>query len=117
MIEELKRGEIVLVDLNPARGAEKRKTRPCLIIQNDIGNKFSPLTIIAVITSQKEIKKKFPTDVWIGKGEGGLEHPSIIQCDQIKTIDKRRIIKKIGAVDISIMKEVDGALRISLDLL
>lgn len=117
MIEELKRGEIVLVDLNPARGAEKRKTRPCLIIQNDIGNKFSPQTIIAVITSQKEIKKKFPTDVWIGKGEGGLEHPSIIQCDQIRTIDKRRIIKKIGAMDISVMKDVDGALRISLNLL
>jgi len=117
VIEELGRGEIVLVDLNSARGAEKRKIRPCLIIQNDIGNKFSPLTIIAVITSQKEINKKFPTDVWIGKGEGGLEHPSIIQCDQIRTIDKRRIIKKTGAVDISVMKEVDGALRISLDLL
>ena len=117
MIEELKRGDTVLVDLNPARGAEKRKTRPCLIIQNDVGNKFSPLTIIANITSQKEIKKKFPTDVWVGKGEGGLEHPSIIQCDQIRTIDKRRIVKKIGAVDASIMKEVDGALRISLDLL
>lgn len=117
MIDELKRGEIVLVDLNPAQGAEKRKTRPCLIIQNDVGNKFSPLTIIAVITGQKEIKKKFPTDVWIEKGKEGLEHPSIIQCDQIRTIDKRRIIKKIGAVDVSIMKEVDGALRISLDLL
>jgi len=117
VIDELKRGEIVLVDLNPAQGAEKRKTRPCLIIQNDVGNKFSPLTIIAVITGQKEIKKKFPTDVWIEKGKEGLEHPSIIQCDQIRTIDKRRIIKKIGAVDVSIMKEVDGALRISLDLL
>ena len=117
MSEEPKRGEIVLVDLNPAKGAEKKKTRPCLIIQNDVGNKFSPLTIIVVITSQKEIDKKYPTDVWIEKGEGGLEQASIIQCDQIRTIDKRRIVKKIGAVDLSIMKEVERALKISLDLL
>jgi len=105
--DELKRGEIVLVDLNPARGAEKRKTRPCLIIQNDIGNKFSPLTIIAVITSQKEIDKQYPTDVWT----------SIIQCDQIRTVDKSRIIKKIGYIDVSIMKKVDKALKISLGLI
>lgn len=117
MKEEFSRGEIVLVDLNPARGAEKRKTRPCVIIQNDIGNKFSPLTIVAVITSQKEISKKFPTDVWVNKGKGGLDYPSIIQCDQIRTVDKRRIIKKVGIIDESIMKDVDKALKISLDLL
>lgn len=117
MSDELKRGEIVLVDPNPARGAEKRKTRPCLIIQNDIGNKFSPLTIIAVITSQKEIDKQYPTDVWIDKGEGGLDYQSIIQCDQIRTVDKSRIIKKIGYIDVSIMKKVDKALKISLGLI
>lgn len=116
MSDELKRGEIVLVDLNPARGAEKRKTRPCLIIQNDIGNKFSPLTIIAVITSQKDIDKQYPTDVWIDKGEEGLDYPSI-QCDQIRTVDKSRIIKKIGYIDVSIMKKVDKALKISLGLI
>jgi mRNA interferase MazF len=114
--DELKRGEIVLVDLDPAEGAEKKKTRPCLIIQNDTGNKFSPLTIIAVITSQKEIDKKYPTDVWIDKGEGGLDSPSIIQCDQIRTIDKNRIIKKLGYLDTSRMDESDRALKISLDL-
>ena len=114
--EEIRRGDIVLVNLDPAKGAEKRKTRPCLIIQNDIGNKFSPLTIIAVITSQKEIDKKYPTDIWISKGAGGLDYPSIIQCDQIRTIDKNRIIKKYGFLDISIMKKVNKALKISLDL-
>jgi len=114
--DELKRGEIVLVDLNPAKGAEKKKTRPCLIIQNDTGNIFSPLTIIAVITSQKKIDKKYPTDVWVDKGEGGLDSPSIIQCDQIRTIDKNRIIKKFGCLNVSIMKKVDKALKISLDL-
>jgi mRNA interferase MazF len=115
--EEFSQGEIVLIDLNPAKGAEKRKKRPCMIIQNDIGNKFSPLTIVAVITSQKEISKKFPTDVWIDKGKGGLDYPSIIQCDQIRTVDKRRIIKKVGSIDKSVMKDVDRALKISLDLL
>ena len=114
---ELKRGETVLVDLNPARGAEKKKTRPCLVIQNDIGNRFSPLTIVAVITSQKEIDKQYPTDVWIAKGEGGLDYPGIIQCDQIRTIDKNRVIKKIGSLDPSRMKEVDQAIKVSLGLL
>jgi len=114
--DELKRGEIVLVNLDPAEGAEKKKTRPCLVIQNDTGNKFSPLTIIAVITSQKEIDKQYPTDVWIDKGEGGLNYPGIIQCDQIRTIDKKRIIKKSGYLNISMMKKVDKALKISLDL-
>ena len=114
---ELRQGETVLVDLNPARGAEKRKTRPCLVIQNDIGNRFSPLTIVAVITSQKEIDKQYPTDVWTAKGEGGLDYPGIIQCDQIRTIDKERVIKKIGSLDSARMKEVDKAIKVSLGLL
>ena len=114
--EELKRGDVVLVNLDPAKGAEKKKTRPCLVIQNDTGNKFSPLTIVAVITSQKEIGKKYPTDVWVDKGEGGLDYPSVIQCDQIRTIDKNRIIDKFGHLDTSRMEEVNKVLKISLDL-
>lgn len=114
---ELKRGDVVLVSLDPAKGAEKKKTRPCLIIQNNTGNKFSPLTIIAVITKQKEIDKKYPTDVWVDKGEGGLDYPSVIQCDQIRTIDKNRIIDKFGYLDAPRMEEVNWALKISLDLL
>lgn len=114
--EELKRGDVVLVDLDPAKGAEKKKTRPCLVIQNDVGNQFSPLTIIAIITSQKEIDKKYPTDVWIKEGEGGVDYPSIIQCDQIRSIDKRRIIKKFECLNSSIMEKVNKALKISLGL-
>jgi len=114
--EELKRGDVVLVDLDPAKGAEKKKTRPCLVIQNDVGNQFSPLTIIAIITSQKEIDKKYPTDVWINEGEGGVDYPSIIQCDQIRSIDKGRIIKKFECLNSSIMEDVNKALKISLDL-
>jgi mRNA interferase MazF len=113
---EIKRGDIVYVGLDPARGAEKKKTRPCLVIQNDVGNKYSPLTIIAVITSQKEISKKYPTDVWLDKGEGGLNSPSIIQGDQIRTIDKKRIIKKLKSLDAKRMFEVNNALKISLGL-
>lgn len=116
METEFKRGDIVLVDLNPVIGSEKGKKRPCLIIQNDIGNKYSPIVIVAVITSQKEISKKYPTDVWVSKGEGGLLSDSIIQCDQIRTIDKRRIEKNFGHLDDSIMKKVNEAIRISLDL-
>ena len=104
------------MNLDPAIGAEKKKTRPCLIVQNDTGNKFSPLTIITVITSQKESKKKYPTDIWINKGEGGLNSPSIIQCNQIRTVDRNRIINKHGELDDSRMEEVNAALRISLDL-
>jgi mRNA interferase MazF len=114
--EKLERGDVVLVNLDPAKGAEKRKARSCLIIQNDTGNQFSPLTIIAVVTSQKEIDRKYPTDVWIKKNEGGLGIPSIVQCDQIRTIDKSRIIKKFGCLNASIMDEVNEAIKISLDL-
>ena len=106
MDRELKRGDVIQVNLNP-----------CLIIQNDIGNKFSPLTIIAVITSQKGFDKKYPTDVWVEQGEGGLISPSIIQCNQIRTIDKNRIIKKFGCLDVPRMVEINKALKISLGLI
>lgn len=116
MAAELKRGDIVYVDLDPIRGSETGKKRPCVVIQNDVGNKYSPTTIIAVVTSQKELAKEYPTDVWINKGEGGLNFASIVLCDQIRTIDRRRIIKKIGRLDVSLMKEINKALKVSLDL-
>jgi mRNA interferase MazF len=117
MDTELKRGDVIQVNLDPSMGAETKKTRPCLIIQNDIGNKFSPLTIIAVITSQKGFDKKYPTDVWVEQGEGGLISPSIIQCNQIRTIDKNRIIIKFGSLDVSRMVEINKAIKISLGLI
>lgn len=113
---EFKRGDVVYVNLEPKIGSETGKKRPCVIIQNDIGNKYSPVTIVAVITSQKEISKKYPVDVWLKKGEGGLKYASIIQCDQIRTIDKRRIINKIGHFGDSVLEEMDQALKISLAL-
>ncbi|GAI25337.1 unnamed protein product [marine sediment metagenome] len=113
---EVRRGDVISVNLNPIRGTETGGTRPCVIIQNDIGNTYSPHTIIAVITRQKEIKKKYPTDVWVKKDDGGLEKDSIIQCDQIRTIDKKRIIEKYGFFDTAIMEEIDKSIKISLAL-
>jgi mRNA interferase MazF len=117
MNKEIRRGDVVYVDLDPARGSEKKKKRPCLVIQNNIGNKYSPLTIVAVITSQKEISKPYPTDVWINKGEGGMEYASIIQCDLIRTIDKTRILKQLGSLNDLIMSKVNKALAVSLDMM
>ena len=116
MNPELKRGDVVVVDLEPIRGSETGKTRPCVVLQNDIGNKYSPVTIVAVITSQKEITKQYPTDVWINMGDGGLNKDSIIQCDQIRTITKERIKANLGHFPPTIMKDVNKALKISLGL-
>ena len=116
MEADLKRGDVVRVNLNPAVGSETGKVRPCVIIQNDVGNTYSPVTIVAVITSQKSLSKTYPVDVWVGNEEGGLDVPSIVLCDQIRTVDKRRIIKRLGHFSDSIMRDVDQALKISLAL-
>jgi len=112
---ELKRGDVILVNLEPVKGSEQGGIRPCLIIQNNDGNKYSPLTIIAPLTS-KEFTKGYPTNVFISKEDSGLEKNSNILLNQIKTIDKRRIIRKLGSLDIYLMNKVDMAIKISLSL-
>lgn len=112
---EIKRGDIVLVDLEPVRGSEQGGIRPCLIIQNDKGNTYSPLTIIAPFTS-KMLTKEFPTNVFVTKEESNLDKDSTVLLNQIKTIDKRRIKKVIDSLDSILMKRVDRAIKISLDL-
>lgn len=112
---EIKRGDIVLVNLEPVKGSEQRGIRPCLIIQNDHGNRHSPLTIIAPLTAKK-FTKEFPTNVFVSKEDSVLEKDSTILLNQIKTIDKSRIIKKAGSLDLYLMNKVDRALRISLGL-
>jgi mRNA interferase MazF len=116
MSKTIKKGDIVLVNLNPVQGSEAGKTRPCIIIQNDVGNEFASTTIVAIVTSQKNISREYPTDVWISKNESALDLDSIVQCDQIRTIDKNRIIKKIGHLDQSIIKKINRAILVSLDL-
>ena len=110
-----KRGEIHLVSFDPALGAEIQKTRPALILQNDIGNQHSPVTIVAAITSN--VRRQGPTDVLVKAPEGGLTVDSIVLLNQIRTVDKRRFVKRLGAVRPTTMKQVDQAVMISLALI
>lgn len=112
---EVKRGEIFLVNLEPVKGSEQGGIRPCLIIQNDNGNKYSPVTIVASITS-RVFEKEFPTNIFISKKDSGLSKDSTILLNQIKTVDKKRIIKKVGLLDIYLMNRVDRAIKVSLGL-
>jgi mRNA interferase MazF len=112
---KIKRGDIVLVNFEPVRGSEQGGIRPSLIIQNDIFNKYSPTTIVAPITS-KSFKKEYPTNVFIKKEYSRLDKDSTILINQIKTIDKRRIIKEISMLDDFTMNKVNLAIKISLSL-
>ncbi|MBZ0177748.1 MAG: type II toxin-antitoxin system PemK/MazF family toxin [Melioribacteraceae bacterium] len=117
IVAPLLRGDVYLVNLDPIVGKEIGKARPALIIQNDIGNKFSPVTIIAPISSVKEITKPLPIMIFLEKGEGGLKEESYVDCGQIRTIDKdRRLLKKYGTLEKVKMQEIDKALKISLSL-
>ena len=112
---KIKRGEIVLANLEPIIGHEQGRIRPVLIIQNDILNEFNPITIIAPITS-KVYTKEFPTNVFLHKEDSMLNKDSTILLNQIKTIDKSRIIKKISSLDKETMDKVDLEIKISLNL-
>src|SRR3989344_3089299 len=110
-----RRGEIVLVNLDPVLGSEQGKTRPALIIQNDIGNEYSPTTIVAPITS-KIFSKQFPTNVEIDLTNSPLKEKSTVLLNQIRTIDKSRIIKNYGRISSKKLKEVNEAIINSLGL-
>ena len=112
---EIYRGDVLIVDFEPKRGSEQGGIRPALVIQNNSGNKFSPLMIVAPITA-KSYEKEYPTNVSLSAKESGLKKDSTILLNQIKTIDKRRVGKKIKKLDSSIMKKVDIAIKVSLGL-
>lgn len=114
-MEQIIRGEIVVASLEPVKGSEQGGIRPVLVIQNDILNKHSPTTIIAPITS-KIYTKEYPTNVIIKKEDSKLKLDSTILLNQLKTIDKRRIIKKIDFLDNFTMNRVDRAIKVSLGL-
>ena len=117
IVAPLLRGDIYLVNLDPIVGKEIGKARPAVIIQNDIGNKFSPVTIIAPITSAKEIVKPLPIMIPLEKGEGGLKEKSFIDCGQIRTVDKeKRLIAKFGSLDKGKINDLNEALKISIGL-
>lgn len=111
----VRRGDIFYADLNPVVGSEQGGIRPVLVVQNDVGNKYSPTVIIAAITSQID-KAKLPTHVELKSADYGLEKDSVILLEQLRTIDKRRLRDKIAMLDQDIMEKVDEALRISLGL-
>lgn len=110
-----KRGEVYLVSFDPALGAEIQKTRPALVLQNDIGNQYSPLTIVAAITSN--VRRRGPTGILVKAPEGGLTVDSVVLLNQIRTVDKRRLVKRLGAFRGASAKQVDQATMISLGLI
>ena len=111
----VKRGDVYFADLSPVVGSEQGGVRPVLIIQNDIGNRFSPTVIIAAITAQIQ-KAKLPTHVEIDAKRYGFERDSVILLEQIRTIDKQRLTDKITQLDEEMMEKVDEAVQISLGL-
>lgn len=114
---DYKRGDIVLVDLEPVRGSEQGKTRPCIIVQNDVANRFSPVINIVPLTDAKKVNKWYKCLVHLSKAEPGLDKDSAVQCNQIRTVYKKeRILKKLGEVSEEKMKEINQALKIHLDL-
>jgi mRNA interferase MazF len=111
-----RRNEVYLVNFDPTIGAEIRKTRPALILQNDIANRHSPVTIVAAITSQFD-ERLYPTEVLIKAGEAGLAYDSVVLCNQIRSIDKRRLVRRIGVLTLDSVRRVERAVLISLGIL
>ena len=112
----VKRGDVYFADLSPVVGSEQGGVRPVLVIQNDIGHRFSPTVIVAAITAQIQ-KAKLPTHVEIDAKKYGFERDSVILLEQIRTIDKQRLTDKITHLDEVMMIRVDEALQISLGLI
>ncbi len=111
----IKRGDIYYADLSPVIGSEQGGIRPVLIVQNDVGNRFSPTVIAAAITSQ-QTKAKLPTHIPIGAMTSGLSKDSVVLLEQVRTIDKKRLREKMGTVDQNSMKEINNAITVSFGL-
>jgi len=109
------RGDIYFADLSPVIGSEQGGFRPVLIIQNDIGNKYSPTVIISAITSQIQ-KARLPTHVELSVRDSGLDKDSVVLLEQLRTIDKRRLKRKVTRLSEELMRKVDEALAISIGL-
>jgi len=112
--QHFRRGDIWTVDLEPVVGSEQGKARPALIVQNDIGNLYSPVLIVAALTSGEEAR--YDVQVEVKAPEGGLSHSSLVLLNQIRTIDKRRVGRYWGHLSAETMQRVDEAIKISLGL-
>lgn len=110
-----RRGEVYLTRFDPTLGVEIKKTRPALILQNDILNRHSPITTVAAITSKVD-ERIYPTEVLVKTPEGGLAADSVVVLDQIRSIDKQRLVKRLGMLTPETMRQVDRALQVSVGL-
>lgn len=111
-----KRGEIYLVSFDPTIGAEIQKTRPALVLQNDVANEYSRITIVAAITSKFD-DTLYPTEVLIQPPEGGMTIASVVLLNQIRSIDKQRLVRRLGELTTETMEQVNEAIQVSLGLL
>ena len=111
----IKRGELYYADLSPVVGSEQGGVRPVLVVQNDVGNKYSPTVIAAAVTSQLT-KAKLPTHIALNGQSAGLNRDSIILLEQIRTLDKSRLRERMGRIDERTMDAVDAALAVSFGL-
>lgn len=114
-VKSPKRGAVYLVDFDPTVGAEIKKKRPALILQNDISNQYSPITIVAAISSQFD-ELLYPTEVLIKAPEGGLKNDSVVLLNQIRSIDRQRLSKYLGTLSPETMEQVNRGIQISLGL-
>ena len=112
-MNDFKRGELYYADLSPVVGSEQGGVRPVLIIQNNVGNKYSPTVIVAAVTSQIN-KAKLPTHIELSSETYGLPKDSVVLLEQVRTLDKRRLKDRIGELDHAKMQKIDNALLISL---
>lgn len=110
------RGAVIDIDLSPTVGHEQAKIRPCLVVQNNTSNAYSATTIVAPITDAGHIRRLSPTHVLVPVGEAGLTKDSVVLCEQIRTVDERQFRTTRGHLKEKYMREVDQALKISLDL-
>lgn len=115
MVDKILRGDVFLADLSPVIGSEQGGKRPVLIIQNDVGNHFSTTVIVAAITA-KNTKANIPTHIEIKKKQFGFERDSVVLLEQLRTIDKARILEKITQVDAEFMQTINEGLKVSLGL-
>ncbi|MFZ7119453.1 MAG: type II toxin-antitoxin system PemK/MazF family toxin [Eubacteriaceae bacterium] len=111
----VKRGDVYYADLSPVIGSEQGGIRPVLVLQNNVGNKYSPTIIVSAITSQIN-KSKLPTHIEINAAEFGLSKDSVVLLEQIRTIDKKRLREKIGHLNDDVMDQVNEALQISFGM-
>jgi mRNA interferase MazF len=111
----IRRGEVYWLDFAPATGREMTGVHPCVIVQNDVGNQHSALTIVAAVTSNLRVAS-LPVGVLLKAGEGGLAHDSVVHCGHVYTVDKKRLRTRLGQLALARMVEVDKALACSLGL-